>query len=138
MRTSKGRFFVYPASPQVNTTYFAVGFGWTRSTIFRKLTPSHRLSSRDHAVTQWKSAVSSTFGSVRNCSHVNVVGVSTSPSTRRAHVFGSNLGTMPRSRRGHPIVVCCPGGRRGVGMSRAQHQAPKLTRRPKPGDRVRE
>src|SRR5437773_96013 len=56
-RTSRGRFVVYPASPHVRTTCFASRFGCTRSAIVRNPTPSHRLSNRDHAVTQWKSAV---------------------------------------------------------------------------------
>src|SRR3989449_410864 len=39
------------------------------------------------------------------------MGLSTEPSTRRSHSFGSNRGTMPRSSLGHFRTSRCPGGR---------------------------
>jgi hypothetical protein len=58
-------------------------------------TPSHTFPSRDHRVTQWKSANTLTRGSARNSSHVNVKGRSTSPVISSRNESVGTRGTVP-------------------------------------------
>src|SRR5437588_381986 len=76
-------------------------------------TPSHTLSSFDHAVTQWTSLVIVTWGSARKSSHDHSA-PSHKPVQRKRHVFGSNGGTGLAESTGQPRVRCWPGGMRAA------------------------
>ncbi len=70
------------------------------------------MSKRLQRVTQWMSVVISRLGSAVNSSHESVIGLSTSPKTRRSHVARSVCGTVPACSTGHFSVRYWPGGSR--------------------------
>ena len=105
----------------MNVANFAEGRIPARWASSRIETTSHALSYVVQPVTQWKSVDVVTFGRARNSSYERRRGASTSPSTRKSHVFGSNRGTTPRSSRGHFRTLRWPGGRRrGSAIERIQ------------------
>src|SRR5439155_14291816 len=98
-------------SPQRKVAKRAVERICARSATSRTVTPTHSLSNVVQPVTQWNGETTFADGSRRNSSYVKRVGLSTEPSTRRSHSFGSKRGTMPRSSLGHFRTSRCPGGR---------------------------
>src|SRR5437899_8334220 len=95
-------------------TYFAAGFGLTRSRISRIGTPVHLSPSRLHPVTQWMSAITSFEGSARSSPYSSDKPLSTAPKTLKSHFAISVLGTGPKWRSGHRsgAVSVWPGGMR--------------------------
>jgi hypothetical protein len=63
------------------------------------------IPSLDHVVTQWMSPVYVEAGSAWICSHVHVVGCSTSPSTRKVHESVASFGVASAVRTGHDLPV---------------------------------
>src|SRR5215203_7219361 len=73
-------------------------------------TPSQRVSSFDHFVTQWMSVVISSEGSCLNSSQVHLLGSSISPTTEKSHSSSRVRGVGPAERTGKPSSRYCPGG----------------------------
>src|SRR5215472_17134624 len=65
------------------------------------------------------SALTVFTGKLENRSHENSSGFSTSPKTRKRHVFGSKRGTSPTCKTGKSRAMYCPGGRRPAYLSEA-------------------
>src|SRR5215217_8128988 len=74
-------------------------------------TPSQRVPSFDHLVTQWMSVVISSEGSSLNSSHTHVFGSSTSPTMEKSHSSSGVRGVGPAESTGNPSTRYCPGGR---------------------------
>src|SRR5215203_1138382 len=74
-------------------------------------TPSQRVPSFDHLVTQWMSVVISSEGSSLNSSHVHIFGSSTSPTMEKSHSSSGVRGVGPAESTGNPSTRYCPGGR---------------------------
>src|SRR5215204_6481995 len=110
-RNSSGTLDVKPCSACA-TTKRALGFGRTSLATSRQCTPTKRASKRLQRVTQWMSCTFSAFGSALSSSQLSVIGVSTSPKTRKSHVARSVSGTEPACSTGHFSVRYWPGGRR--------------------------
>src|SRR5437868_9453448 len=82
-------------------------------------TPCHMVSSFDHLVTQWMSVVTSSAGSARNSSHVQLRGSSTSPEIVKDQFSGGVYGVGPADKTGKSLVTYWPGGTRpGGALSR--------------------
>src|SRR5262245_59298206 len=81
------------------------------------------MSNFDHVVTQWMAPLYVDAGRAWICSHVQVVGCSTRPSTANVHDDVASLGVGSAVSTGHWLPTSyCPGGRRG---SRASWLRPK-------------
>src|SRR5215208_5212887 len=74
-------------------------------------TPSQRVPSFDHLVTQWMSVVISSEGSSLNSSHTHLIGSSTSPTMEKSHSSSGVRGVGPAESTGNPSTRYCPGGR---------------------------
>src|SRR5215218_5704781 len=73
-------------------------------------TPSQRVPSFDHLVTQWMSVVISSEGSCVNSSHIHLFGSSTSPTMEKSHSSRGVRGVGPAERTGKPSSRYWPGG----------------------------
>ena len=92
------------------------------------LTPLKTVSNFDHVVTQWMSPVNVDRGSAWISSQVQVVGVSTSPSTVIVQVAVSRRGVASAVRTGQPAPVSYwPGGSRPSGPSGRLRKKPRVT-----------
>src|SRR5215210_9196360 len=74
-------------------------------------TPSQRVPSFDHLVTQWVSVVISSEGSSLNSSHAHLFSSSTSPTMEKSHSSSGVRGVGPAESTGNPSTRYCPGGR---------------------------
>src|ERR671913_408832 len=86
--------------------------------------PRHTVSSFDHLVTQWMSAVTSSLGSARNSSHVQRRGSWTSPTIEKSHRSSGVCGVGPAERTGKSLVTYWPGGTRSLGGSSRRPRKP--------------
>src|SRR3989442_10035767 len=75
-------------------------------------TPVHPVSNFDHFVTQWMSLVTCSVGSLRNSSHVQLRGLSISPSMTKLHSATGMRGVGPADNTGKSFTRYCPGGSR--------------------------
>src|SRR5688500_3724980 len=92
------------------------------------LTPLKTVSNFDHVVTQWMSPVNVDPGSAWISSQVQVVGVSTSPSTVMVQVAVSTRGVASAVSTGQPLPVSYwPGGSRPSGPSGRLRKKPRVT-----------
>src|SRR5215203_1714693 len=83
----------------------------TSSSTVSTETPSQRVPSFDHLVTQWMSVVISSEGSSLNSSHTHLIGSSTSPTMEKSHSSSGVRGVGPAESTGNPSTRYCPGGR---------------------------
>src|SRR5215467_16098035 len=97
--TEYGTLALYPFAPCV-TTKATPGCGAASLTISANGTPSHVVSNLVQRVTQWMSVFTTFVGSAVNWSQVSSNGFSTSPKTRKRHVFGLNVGIAPTCNTG--------------------------------------
>src|SRR5215203_191477 len=74
-------------------------------------TPSQRVPSFDHLVTQWMSLMISSEGSSLNSSHAHLFGSSISPTMEKSHSSSGVRGVGPAESTGNPSTRYCPGGR---------------------------
>src|SRR5918998_2267755 len=88
-------------------------------------TPCQTVSSFDHLVTQWMSAVTSSLGSARSSSHVQRRGSSTSPTIEKSHSSSDLCGVGPAERTGKSLVTYWPGGTRPAGASWRRPRKPR-------------
>src|SRR5919199_3097647 len=98
---------VYPLSQKAVTYSAAVS---TPSSNVSTETPSQRVPSLDHLVTQWMSLVISSEGSCLNSSHVHLLGSSISPTMEKSHSSRGVWGVGPAERTGKPSSRYWPGG----------------------------
>src|SRR5204862_7517659 len=88
-------------------------------------TPSQRVSSFDHFVTQWMSFVTCSLGSARNSSQVQRRGSSTSPTIEKSHRSSGVWGVGPAERTGKSFVTYWPGGTRDGSTSARRPRKPR-------------
>src|SRR5215831_13126989 len=119
--SSRGRLVVYPPSENWITYSAEVS---TPSRSVSTETPFHGVSSFDHFVTQWISAVTSSLCSARNSSHVHRRGSSISPTIEKSHWSIGVWGVGPAERTGKSYVRYWPGGVRSAGPSLRRPRKP--------------
>jgi hypothetical protein len=103
---------VYPVF-DVAMTKCASAVGRAASSSVSTLTPANRVSNFDQVVTQWMSPRYSERGSACASSQVQVVGVSTWPSTVMLQFSGAIRGVGSAVRTGQSAPTSyCPGGSR--------------------------
>src|SRR3954471_1051242 len=107
--SSSGRLVVYPPSHHAVTKRPSVA---TPSSRVSSDTPVHVVSSFDHFVTQWMSAVSVSDGSARNSSHGHDTGSPTAPLIVKLHSSSGVRGVGPAESTGKSLTTYCPGGTR--------------------------
>src|SRR6187551_1559800 len=106
-------------------------------------TPCQPVSSFDHFVTQWMSAVTCSLGSAWSSSQVQRTGSTPEPSIVNVHSSSGVWGVGPAERTGKSSVRYCPGGIRSEGPSRRRPLNPletiptRASARCDPGDRLR-
>jgi hypothetical protein len=114
---------VYPPSEKAITYAAEVR---TPSSRVSTETPSQRVSSLLHLVTQWMSRVTVSVGSRRNSSQVHCLGCSTSPVIEKVQSASGVRGVGPADSTGKSLVTYCPGGRRPAGAcSRGRPRNPR-------------
>ncbi len=85
--------------------------------------PRQVLSSLDHFVPQWMSAVTVSDGNAKNASQVHDTGSSTSPSVVKAHSFSGVSGVAPAESSGKSGVTYWLGGTRaGSALTRGDRR----------------
>src|SRR6266568_1423804 len=122
VRSASGTLAVYP--PSLNATVYSAEVSIPSSSVSTR-TPCHAVSSFDHFVTQWMSAVISSVGSARNSSQVQRRGSSTSPATVKSHRSNGVCGVGPADRTGKSLVRYWPGGSRPGGASPRRPRKPR-------------
>ena len=95
-------------------TYIARGSSSTRSRSVSTLTPSQRVSSLDHLVTQWMSTTNVCVGNWANSAHDHATGSRTSPSTLKLQRSSGVRGVGPAESTGKSRVTYWPGGTRSA------------------------
>src|SRR5919197_6451148 len=92
-----------------------------------RLTPSQRVSSLVHLVTQWMSTTKVCEGSLRNSSQVQVTGSDTSPSIVKVQRSSGVRGVGPAESTGKSVTTYWPGGTRlgSAGSSRCRRWKPR-------------
>src|SRR6266404_562573 len=89
-------------------------------------TPVHPVSNLDHFVTQWMSLVTCSVGSLRNSSHVQLLGLSISPSMTKLHSATGMRGVGAADNTGMSLTTYCPGGSRELlAVSRSVPRNPR-------------
>src|SRR5829696_3409591 len=74
------------------------------------------------------SVVISSEGSCLNCSHVHLLGSSTSPTMEKSHSSSGVCGVGPAERTGNPSTRYCPGGSAVSSLQRRRPVKPLETK----------